>query len=188
MSYELRHVYLSVKSLHTDPTRRGLVSLGLYDDTGLSYYAINADMDTYRVYTHVERDGTFWLRDHVWRHLPTLDRPDRLDFAHPDVKPFAQIREEVALYFTTDREPHVYAYEGDDDMIRLWSLWNNDRLSTPSTIPTWHWDLRAEQFRAGDPELPPHPGRPHHALDDARHDRLIHQFLLNAGQTCGASR
>ncbi|MGR3875706.1 hypothetical protein ACUXZZ_45055 (plasmid) [Streptomyces graminifolii] len=186
MSYELRRVYLSVKSLRTDPSRRGLVSIGLHDDAGQSYYAVNADMDSYRAYTQTERHGTFWTRDHVWRHLPTLDRPDRLDYSHPDVKPFDQIRDEVAGYFTTDREPHIYAYEGDSDMTRLWSLWNNDRLSTPVTVPTWHWDLRAEQYRAGEPELPPHPGRPHHALDDARHNRIIHEHLLHA--MAGASR
>jgi hypothetical protein len=188
---EPRRVYLDTEFLKTDPTRAGLVTLGLYDDTGRSYYAINADMDTFHVYTQVERDGTYWMRDNVWCHLPTLAaRPDRLDYAHPDIKAFEQIRDEVAAYFTTGEETHVFAYYGASDMSRLWSLWNNDWTVMPRTIPTWHWELRAEQSRAGDPDLPPHPGRPHHALDDAQHDRLIHEHLLTLGahQACGTSR
>lgn len=176
---EPRRVYIDTEFLTSDPSTRGLVAVGLTDDAGRDYYAINAEMDAYHVYTQVSADGTFWMRDNVWPHLPTIDgRPDRLDYSHPDVKPLDQIRDEIAAYLALGPRPHAFAYYGANDMTRLWSLWGNDWATMPDHVPTWHWDIKAEHVRAGSPQMPAHPGRLHHALDDARYDRLMHEHLL----------
>lgn len=181
MPTEPRRVYLKTEFLWSDPTTRGLVSLALTDDADVTYYAVNADMDAYRVYTHVAPDGTFWMRDHVWPHLPRLEgRCDRLDFGHPEVKPIEQIREEVAGYFAAGPPAVAFVYYGAGHMSRLWSLWRDWTLM-PDSVPRWHWDLKAEQVRAGGPKLPADPGRPNHALDGARYDRLIHEYLRGLG-------
>jgi hypothetical protein len=178
---ETRRVYLKTESLWSDPTPRGLISLALVDGAGATYYAINAEVDAYHVYTHVAPDGTFWMRDHVWCHLPTLpDRRDRLDFGHPDVKPLEQIRDEVAAYFAAGPPAHTFVYYGAAHMCRLWSLWRNGSLM-PDAVPHWHWELKAEAVRAGSPTLPDYPGRPGHALDGAQYGRIIHERLLPLG-------
>jgi hypothetical protein len=179
-----RRVYLKTEFLISDPSTKGLVALALTDGDDHTYYAVNADMDAYHVYTHVHPDGTFWMRDNVWCHLPTLTgRPDRLDFGHPDVKPLHQIREEVAIYFAAGPPAQTYAHYGASHMDRLWSLWGNNWTLMPDAVPTWHWELKAEQVRAGGPTLPALTGHLHYAPDGARHSRAIHEHLLALGAT-----
>lgn len=177
-----RDVYGDCEFLTADPTYRGFVSVGLTDRAGRDYYAVNADMDTHAVYHHRASDGTYWMRNNVWRYLPTRAAegyPYLLDRYHPDVKPFDQIRDEVADYFAGHAENHFYAYYGASDLWRIHSLWDNNWAATPLHVPKWAWDLKAEIVRAGNPRMPEQAGDDHHALADARHNRTMHQHLLD---------
>lgn len=175
MPTEPRNVYLDTEFLTADPTTKGLVALGLTDGEGRDYYAVNANMDAYRVYMHR------WMRDNVWPYLPTFGGTHyRLDYSHPDVKPLDQIAEEVAAYFDLDegRENHLYAYYGAQDAFRLHSLWGHDWEVMPRTVPRWFFDLKALAVAAGRPEMPEQETGAHQALDDARYNRTMHQHLL----------
>ncbi|MFI0929684.1 hypothetical protein ACH4TP_38035 [Streptomyces sp. NPDC021012] len=108
----VRRVYLDTEFLPADPTNRGLVSIGLTDDRGRSYYAVNRDMDTDAVL------AVPWMVNNVWRFLPRMNHPRRghpsvLDLAHQDVKPLETIRGDVTRYFadTDASEARLYAYD-----------------------------------------------------------------------------
>ncbi|MFB7592375.1 hypothetical protein [Streptomyces sp. NPDC056169] len=176
----IRRVYLDTEFLPADPTNTGLVSIGLTDDQGRSYYAVNRDMDTAAVL------AVPWMVNNVWRFLPRVNHPRRghpseLDVTHEDVKPLETIRSEVARYFadTSASETRLYAYYGGQDIGRLHMLWDNDWAVMPQFIPQWFTELQALIVDAGNPRLPEQPAGAHHALADAEHNRRIHEHLLS---------
>lgn len=170
----IRNVYLDCEFLPANPTIDGLVSIGLTDDRGAEYYAVNADMD----YPSVR--WTPWMRKNVWPYLPRTPMLV-LDREHVDVKPAWWIRDDIADYFaTTDAEvTHLWAYYGGQDICRLHSLWDNDWSDMPDQIPRWFNELETLRWQAGNPALPVQETGAHNALEDARHNRTIHQFLTS---------
>jgi hypothetical protein len=168
-----RRVYLATQFMVSAPTTGGFVSVALTDDTGHDYVAINAEMDAFHVYNHA------WLRANVWPLLPTAPgMPHRLDFTHPDVKPLAEIADEIAAYFDTGRETHLYADYGAQDIFRLHSLWGHDLETMPRQIPRWFFDIQALRAQAGNPEVPEQKRGVHGPLDKARYNRTTHEHLL----------
>jgi hypothetical protein len=168
-----RRVYLHTEFLLNDPSTGGFVAVGLTDDAGRDYTAINAEMDAFHVYNHA------WIRENVWPVLPTAPgMPHRLDFTHPDVKPLAEITDEIAAYFDTGRETHLYAYYGGEDIFRLHSLWGRDWEVMPRQIPRWFFDIKALCVQAGNPEMPEQKTGAQNALEGARYNRTMHEHLL----------
>lgn len=179
----IRNVYLDCEFLPADPSTRGLVSIGLTDDQGVDYYAVNADMDTQELL------AISWMVENVWPYLPRIvfgyDEPGRiLNHDDPAVQPVQDIRAGVARYFadTDAEETRLYAWYGAQDMCRLHSLWDNDWAVMPDQIPRWFTELEALSVDAGRPELPKQDTGEHHALADARHNRTLHQFLAGCGE------
>lgn len=172
---EPRRVYLDCEFIATDPTISGLISIGLTDDQGRDYYAVNAEIDTHEVRFHP------WLGKHVWPYLPR-NEAGYLDGLSRDVKPIKEIRADIAHYFSShfaDGAPtHLYCWFGGQDIGRLHSLWGNDWSAMPGDIPQWFHELESLRWQAGNPQLPEQDGGEHHALADARHNRRIHEFLL----------
>ena len=177
----VRRVYLDTEFLPADPTNRGLVSIGLTDDQGRSYYAVNRHMDIAAVL------AIPWMVNNVVRSLPMLREPDGegwvadLDWQHADMKSLETIRAEVAQYFadTDASETRLYAYYGGQDIGRLHMLWDNDWARMPEFIPKWFTELQGLIVDAGNPRLPEHPEGAHHALADAEHNRRIHEHLMS---------
>jgi hypothetical protein len=165
-----RRVYLDTEFIPTDPTVGGLISIGLTDDQGRDYYAVNASSCWYEIRRHP------WLGKHVWPYLPQNEAGGP-DIHHPDMKPLFKIREDLTRYFGDHGPAHCYAWYGSQDMGRLHSLWNNDWSAMPEDIPRWHHELQSLAWLAGDPQLPEQDGGEHHALADAKHNRRIHEFL-----------
>ncbi|MFD7537466.1 MULTISPECIES: hypothetical protein [unclassified Streptomyces] len=170
-----RRVYLDCEFLPALTTTGGLISIGLTDEQGYDWYAVNAEMDFDAV-----KANPFQCQ-HIVPLLP-LDTAGALDESHPDVKPLSQIRDEVTAYFDIGIGTELYAYYGSDDLMRLHSLWNHDSGAMPGVVPRWLDDLKALSVRAGNPPMPPQTDGIHHALHDARHNRVMHEVLLALGQ------
>jgi hypothetical protein len=170
---EPRRVYLDTEFITTDPTTSGLISIGLTDDQGRDYYAINGNINDAEVRFHP------WLSKNVWPYLPHTPIGG-LDHFHPDVKPLAQIRADLTRYFGDHPPAHLYAWYGSQDMSRLHSLWDNDWSAMPEDVPRWFHELQSLAWLAGDPQLPVQDGGEHHALADAKYNRQLHEFLRNA--------
>lgn len=186
----IRNVYLDCEFLRADLSNRGLASIALTDDDGVDYYAVNLGCD----WQSLVWDD--WMRANVVPSLPLrfpLGRDENpgvwmWDDEHPDrqaLKAPIVIRDEIASYFAdTDAETtHLYAYYGAQDVVRLHGLWDGDWGRMPDAVPCWFFDLKALAVQAGDPELPQQETGAHHPLEDARHNRTIHQFLTNLTAT-----
>ncbi|MFF5206153.1 hypothetical protein [Streptosporangium sp. NPDC000396] len=175
-AWAVRRVYLACEFLPADPTVRGLISIGLTDDAGRDYYAVNNDMDFTAVL------NVPWMVDDVWPCLPrcTADGyPYLLDRIHPDVKLIKEIRDEVETYFACGPpETHLYAACGGQHICRLHSLWDNDWEVMPPAVPRWFHELRSLVVQAGNPPLPKQPRGKRHALTHARYYRTLHEHLL----------
>lgn len=165
------------------------ISVGMVDDEGREYYAVFeeiADHDTWgRIIGHD------FLSRYVVPHLPLVEREpghefvDVLDTYHPDVKKRWKIREEIqdflipagAPMFEGQQGISLWAYFAAYDHVSLAQLWGS-MVALPPGIPMRTNDLAQEAERLGVDVLPAHPGTPHHSLHDARHDKLIGEFLI----------
>lgn len=176
----IRHVYLDCEFLPADPSLNGLVSIGLTDNHGHDYYAVHRNLDMKAL------KRSEWMMANVW---PSLPKPHgdirmhgpwpRLDKGHPDVKTAPQIAQDIADYFAdTDADTtHLWAWYGAQDICRLHSLWGNDWQAMPDQIPRWFNELETLRWQAGGPDMPEQADGVHNALADARHNRVMHQFL-----------
>lgn len=164
-------VDLDCEFLPGDLTPAGLVSIGLTAGPGRSLYAVNAEMDVAEVLRHP------FLREHVWPHLPLT--PDGfLIRSHPDVLSYEEIQQRVEAFFAElGDDVTLWVYCGAQDVIRLHTLWGNDWSVMPDTVPQWADDLARLRRKAGGAKLPQHPGRQHHALEDAEHQRRARAYL-----------
>lgn len=185
----IRNVYLDCEFLPADPSTRGLVSIGLTDDDGIDYYAVNRDFDM-KAFKKIP-----FMMDNVW---PSLPKPHgdvrlhgkwpRLDLTHPAVKSVPQIAQDIADYFTDPlgAETRLWAWYGGQDICRLHSLWDNDWSRMPGQIPQWFNELETLRWQAGNPAMPEQPSGLHNALADAKHNRAMHHFLLTVKENPAA--
>lgn len=124
-----------------------LLSIGIIDEPGNTYYAVNADCDMGRANPFVCRN--------VIPHLG----PDS------SWKPRYQIVNEV-LEFCGDK-PEFWAYFADYDWVVMCQLFGR-MVDLPENWPKFCLDVQQLYYLSGDPrDLPPMRGRAHNALDDA---------------------
>jgi hypothetical protein len=175
----VRSVYLDCEFLPADPTNTGLVSIGLTDDQGVDYYAVNAEMDVDALL------AVPWMVNNVWRYLPRIAfgyDEDRGVLNHDDssVRSIATIKADIAAYFADTRasQTRLYAYYGGQDIGRLHMLWDNNWALMPEYIPQWFTEIQALIVDAGNPRMPMQDSGEHHALADARYNREMHQYLI----------
>lgn len=145
------------------------VSIALVSETA-EYYAVWADSDITAIIQHP------WLRANVVPHLPlTVDGSHwQWDAGHPDfahVKPRPRIAREVRAFFARLPDPETWAYFSPFDTVVLCQLFG-PMSDLPPEVPGFTLDLMQETRRHEGP-LPAQPPPVHHALHDARHDRLI---------------
>lgn len=169
--------YGDCEFIRHDMSIRGLISVGITDRAGHDYYAINADMDEEHI-RHSLSEAAVWLRQHVWPQLP-LTATGALDRDHPDVKPAAQIRDEIAAYYAARSGARLWAYFGAGDLIRIQGLWDHDWKRMPEAVPRRPRELAdlIEDFQI---TIPAQQTPDHHALNDAHYNRLMHDEVLAA--------
>jgi hypothetical protein len=167
-----------------------LISIGMVTDDGREYYAVNAEMPFKRI---KEND---WLVRNVVASLPVSEhkileaylknspnshpRPSidllSLDDADITVKPRNVIRNEVREFILATSRPQLWAWYGAYDHVVLAQLFG-PMIALPEGIPMFTNDLKQEAMRLGNPAVPEQEAGEHNALQDARHNRVIAQFL-----------
>lgn len=138
-----------------------LISIGLCDEDGRSYYAISNEFDG--------RDASDWVREHVLTKLPPRDDPqwkDRRTIAR-------EIRE-----FVGDGEPRFVANHADYDWVVFCQL-QGTMLDLPESWPRHCRDLKQwmDDLGVTKADLPPQGPDEHHALVDAEWDRRVWRIL-----------
>lgn len=184
--------YTDAEFIPHDMTPRGLISLAVHTSRG-SIYLINGDMNQEEI-RNAQDAGSRWRRENVWSKLPRL-ADGSLDRMHLNVMPYSDLRNAVATYFddVTRHRPAreavgFIADHGTQDMQRVHNLWDNDWSRMPASIPKRPFQDIAtleDLARVREGYLPNGLAMPvqdsrgqHHALRDAEHDRVIHDFLL----------
>lgn len=133
------------------------ISVGIVREDGKEYYVEFAECDLTRACP--------WVRDNVIPHLTG------------EKKPRAQVAREI-LEFVGDSWPEWWAYYGAYDWVALCQLYGR-MIHLPPNWPMYCRDIRWFADSIGNPRLPKHSGRHHHALDDARWTRDAWRFLVN---------
>lgn len=141
-----------------------VISVGLVAEDGREYYAISTEFDPSRANAMVRAEV-----------LPALEPTDSGLW-----KPLRRIRDELAV-FTRGGAPEFWTWGGGAfDWLAILAIFGSSD-NFPDGWPYGPFDLdqwlRQLEIERDDPRLPTHPGRAHHALADARHNRLAYEFL-----------
>ena len=154
------------------------ISVALVREDGREYYAVNEDMPVSLVMRHD------WLRANVVPSLPIVKhdgiRPFKrpfLDHSHPDVKPINQIRDEVRRFIVDTPSVELWGWYSAYDHVCLAQLFGR-MIDLPTGIPMWTNDVRQEALRLGDPQRPEQESGVHNALADARHVKVMAEYLM----------
>jgi 3'-5' exoribonuclease-like protein len=137
-----------------------LVSIGVVAEDGREYYAVSTEFDP--------EAAIPWVRKHVLDQLPPP--------SDPAWKSKATIRDELLEFLTVDGEPETWAWYGDYDHVVICQLWGT-MPELPRALPRFTRDLRQEWEMLGSPSVPKQQHARHHALEDARHNRVIWETL-----------
>lgn len=150
-----------------------LISIGMVADDGREYYAVNADCQWYMVIQHK------WLSENVVPYLPTRQTKHllKLDLEHNDVKPKLDIAREIQQFLQETPDLDLWAWYGAYDHVALAQLWG-PMVNLPQGIPMWTNDIRQEYHRLGNPTGPKQEVKLHHALEDARYNKILHRYIL----------
>jgi hypothetical protein len=167
-----------------------LISIGIVDDAGREYYAVNRDAPWKKRIAKHE-----WLMQNVVPGLPRLHGDERLhrwilsragrrsnpcmlDFAHPHMRGRDQIATEVRDFLLAADKPVLWADYGAYDHVALCQLWG-PMIALPDGLPMFTCDIQQEALRLGVAwnELPQQEQGLHNALEDARHNQVKRRFL-----------
>lgn len=159
------------------------ISVGMVAENGDELYLINRYAPWGLIKNHE------FLKKEVLPELPfyhgVTDFDPTYDF-DPDHKDFKNLRSPVEMAVEVrDFLMHHYgpngielwAWYGAFDHICLAWLFGPMNLM-PDGIPYWTNDIRQEHYRLGEPKMPKQAGTKHNALADARHNKVMHEFLI----------
>ncbi|PRX98158.1 hypothetical protein [Allonocardiopsis opalescens] len=164
-----------------------LISIGMVREDGAEYYAVARDAPWERV-----REDA-WLMAHVVPSLPRAEgggsgrEPGEwpgIDLGDPCVKPKSLIAEEVAGFVLGVERPELWAWYGPYDYVVTARLFGSFQ-DRPPGWPMFAFDLKQEAVRLGDPRLPEQETGLHNALADARHNKVVGEFLLRRAEEDG---
>lgn len=173
-----------------------LISLGIVADDGREYYAVNSEMPTDRI-----QENT-WLMFNVVPSLPISEntrkdierrrehgenlfpRPSMelwLDRRDIRLKPAWVIANEVREFLLAAGKPVLWADYGAYDHVALCQLWGS-MMALPDGLPMFTCDIQQEAQRLGVTcdAVPKQESGVHNALEDARHNKVLFEFLRQA--------
>lgn len=168
------------------------ISVGMVREDGTEYYAVNRDMPHRRIAKHR------WLVENVVPGLPRLhgdarlhyagrrSNPLALDWRHPHLKRRSQLAAEVREFLLDTPDLELWGWYSAYDHVCL--AWLYGPMSDlPPGVPMWTNDLRQEALRLGlsDADMPQQPSGHHNALADARHNKVMGEFLTEQARRHG---
>lgn len=166
-----------------------LISIGLVAEDGREYYAVSADLAALswrgrKLRRRIRQHS--WLMANVVPHLPkaygdrrlSMPRSWLFDYASPYVKSRRQIADDVTAFIRATPDPELWAWYGAYDHIALCQLFGR-MIDLPGGVPMWTNDLKQECARLGNPKMPEQSVGEHNALADARHNRVMAEFLAS---------
>lgn len=135
-----------------------LVSIGIVAADGREYYAVSSNFN--------DRAANDWVKVNVLPHLGDSTR-----------KPLEQIAKEVFEFVSFDvTKPEFWGYYADYDWVVFCQIFGT-MINLPEGWPKYCRDLKQWCVSIGDPKLPQQLSKDHNALNDARWNRQVYDFL-----------
>ena len=131
-----------------------LISIGVVAEDGMEYYAESSEVD--------------WSKANPWVLMNV--KPHLLDVPQPRSTIASELVE-----FVGDK-PEFWGYYADYDWVVVAQLFGT-MMDLPKSWPMFCMDLKQLCVMKGDPRLPEQTGTEHHALEDARWNRYIYNWL-----------
>lgn len=138
-----------------------LISIGLVREDGAEYYA---ETDQW-----IPGKASQWVKDNVIVHLMGGDA----------IKPRDIIAREIIEF--AGENPEIWGYYADYDWVVLCQLFGT-MMDLPQGFPMYCRDIKQWCDDLGNPKLPEQGKGEHHALADARWNKLVWEFLNAADQ------
>lgn len=171
-------IYYDTEFLEDGETIR-LISIGMVREDGRLLYRVVKDYELLKdVYAHD------WLRKNVFTSLPVtvgLDGKPYWDELHRDydkrvVTSRERIAEDVKRFISNTTNPELWAYYGAYDHVALCQLFGR-MIDLPNGIPMYTNDIKQEIVRLGSPRIPEQKSGNHNALEDARWNKEVMEYL-----------
>ncbi len=158
---DVRDRYFLDTEFYEDGKTIDLISIGIVGPDGREFYAVNREAELHRV--------SPWVREHV---LPSL--PSYGDSAW-------RSRQEIAygvqnFIWPPSRPAEIWAYYADYDWVALCQLFGT-MMGLPNHFPKFCMDLKQYSRMLGDPKHLPQEKGEHNALEDARWNKQLYDFL-----------
>lgn len=137
-----------------------MISIGMVREDGATLYLENRDCDHSR--------ASDWVKANVLPHLqggPGLNR--------------AGIGDAVRVF--AGEKPEFWGYYADYDWVVLCQLYGT-MMDLPKGWPMFCLDIKQMAVSIGDPRLPEQGKGEHHALADAKWNRIAYDFLASQRQ------
>jgi hypothetical protein len=141
-----------------------LISIGIVGDDGREFYAISTEFD--------EGRASDWVRAEVLAKLPSR--------ADPAWKLRGQIRDEIVDFIHGQKDvykPTFWGYYADYDWVVFCWLFGS-MIDLPKYFPMYCRDLKQELDSRGNPPIPFLSPAEHHALEDARWNKRVYDWLF----------
>lgn len=172
---------------YEEPGLIDLISIALVAEDGREFYHGNADHNFQR-----SREGNPWLVDNVYPHLPSSEdgefwlstpqlyhalRDFLLEGAWLELKAEGFKRGAV-IPEDSFPQPRFWGYFADYDWVAFCWIFGR-MIDLPSWMPKYCLDLKQLAFHEGRSrdEFPPQDGTEHNALEDARWNKKLFEFL-----------
>lgn len=111
-----------------------------------------------------------WLKDHVYPWLPPREHWQDRDVVAKEIMDF---------FGETHKTPEIWGYFADYDWVAFCGLFG-PMFQLPSFLPKYCRDLKqlADLLNVKREEFPEQEGQTHDALEDARWNKKLHEFLI----------
>lgn len=149
---------------YEDGSTIDLISIGAVRSDGEEFYAVSTDAKLDRV--------SPWVREHVLTQLPP--------YSDPAWMPRKKIAERFSSFMGAnargDRVHEVWGYYSDYDWVAICQLYGT-MMGLPNHFPRYCLDLKQLSWLVGNPQHPKQETGEHNALDDARWNKQLYDYL-----------
>ena len=133
-----------------------LISIGIVSEHRQELYFVSSEFD--------ESKANDWVKANVLSQLHGIGRKTR-----------AEIRQEVLDFIGRDK-PEFWGYYADYDWVVFCHIFGT-MMDLPKGFPMYCRDIKQLCDSLGNPKLPEQGKGEHHALADARWNKLAYEFL-----------
>lgn len=137
-----------------------LISIAIVADDGREYYAVSTDAD--------HGAANEWVAANVIPHLPPR--------THEAWRSRKTIGKDLVQFFRAGKTPEMWAWYSAYDYVAFCQLFG-PRVLLPLGLPTICHELKQLTNQRGNPPLPKQTSIAHDALNDARWNKQVFEYL-----------